>query len=359
MGKAHGRPEHNVFIADGILAIGPDTQAGILLGLVGELSRSVELVVTVLGDPVRVGSKLGALGVVGVLVSKQHLCSGHVDLVCKRLLGGRVDLVLIDNLELTVGKGVLVKGTRALDVGRLRDVANSVRVDTLISGQRHSLLVHDGVLLATNGSVQTERKHVLVVGSNDTRSDNGSPGNNNIVVNGHGRENTSGTDLNVDTSSLVKNVLNNVLVVGNSSNGLQNKYTLTGYGGHFIAVVEMLVKNTIILLVHADNVLTLDRVTLRIRNDTIKVADNTKTVASETQGVGTSAKADITQIKGLLAVEGSAGITVGDGHLRKRNTVKEIMALESKVVKNKTLANVETNAEGPALPLNKVVLGGE
>lgn len=359
VGETHGRPQNQVLVTDIVLTVGPGSETAVKLRLVGKLTGSVQLVVLVLGDPVGVGGEAGTLGVERVVVGNEHLCGGHGDLVSNGLLGDGVDLVLIDNLELTVVHGVLIQMARLLNICGLGNVTDMVRVEALILGQGLDFLVHDRVLVTTNGRVKTEGKHVLVVGGNDTGSDNGAPGDNDIVINGHGGQDTSGSDSNVNATSLVENVLDNVLVVGDSGNGLEDKDALATDTGQIVSVVHVLKQQTIVLLVHADNVLELDGGTLGVGNDTVKVANGAETVAAQRELVGRSTKTNITEIKGLLAVEGAAGVTVGDSHFRQRNSVKQVIVLKLDIVQNKTLAVVEANAHGPALPFNLIALGGE
>lgn len=64
----------------------------------------------------------------------------------------------------------------------------------------------------------------------------------------------------------------------------------------------MLVLETGILLVHADDVLEMDRSTLCISTVAIKILDVTETVAAQGELVSSNTETNVSDIKGLLAV---------------------------------------------------------
>jgi hypothetical protein len=70
----------------------------------------------------------------------------------------------------------------------------------------------------------------------------------------------------------------------------------------------VLVLETGILLMHTDNVLKVDGSTLCISAVTIEILNVTETVATQGKLVSRNSEADISDVKGLLAVVGSAGV---------------------------------------------------
>lgn len=73
-------------------------------------------------------------------------------------------------------------------------------------------------------------------------------------------------------------------------------------------IVCVLVLQAIILLVEANDVLQLDRRSLRVSAEAVKVLDVAETVTSKCELVRCDTEADVSNVKRLLAVEGSTRV---------------------------------------------------
>ena len=82
--------------------------------------------------------------------------------------------------------------------------------------------------------------------------------------------------------------------------------------------------------------------------------DAAEAVAAKFEIVGHDAGTGVTEIEGGFAVEGGAGIGVGDVHVGEGEAVEEGAVVVSDVVEDHAFALVEAVAERPLLPVNCV-----
>jgi hypothetical protein len=84
--------------------------------------------------------------------------------------------------------------------------------------------------------------------------------------------------------------------------------TVARNGGGTGSVVRVLVLQAVVYLVHANNILQVNRVTLGVGTVAVKVLDVAQAVASKRELVGIDTKAAVSNIESLLAVVRSAGV---------------------------------------------------
>lgn len=353
MGEAQGGPHNNILVSHWILSLDPFAHTGVGLRLVSELTSCEQLVVLVLGDPKLLGSKLCSLDIVRVLVSQNHLSSRHHHLVTNITLCSWVDDVLIDNLVRSVGKWRLLNRTRLVQVSSLGNKSNTVRVELVTWHFNHIIIAHC-VLVTVNSWVDTEGQDVLVVCGHDVRTHNGSPWHCDILVNWHGGQDTSSSDLNVNGTIVDEFQVDSIFVVGHSGNSLNNKFTLSGNHGILCSVVDVLVQDSRILFMQTNGRWQDLWLTSSVGGSSVQVLDHTKTVTAETQLVSVDTKATVTQVESLLSVVWSSWVTIWHSHLRQGDTVKHLSALEPTIVHSKTFSDRWSHAELPTLPGNLV-----
>ena len=191
----------------------------------------------------------------------------------------------------------------------LRRVSNGERI-RLVLRHRHAILIIDRVLMPVNSRIDAQREHVLVERGHDARPDIRAPGHRLpvFVVEGDGGEDAGCTDLELDVSCLVEDEREYVFVVRYCADHLHDQLPVPHDGGGAGAVVCVLVLEAVVLLVHADDVLELDRCPLGVGAVAIEVLDVAETVAAEGELVGCDAESDVADIKCLLAMVRSAGV---------------------------------------------------
>ena len=302
-------PKDDVFVLYVLLALDPSLDALGAPALIGEFACGVQFIVLVLGDPDRLGGKLSTAEAVGILTDQKHLAGSSHKLVCNRLVGNWVGNVVIADLEDAVAIHAGVRCACRAHHGRLRGIAHKVGV-LLVFWHRNAVLVVDGVLKSINSRVNPQGEHMLVEGSHNTRTDVGTPrdGLAVLVVEWDGGKNASSPDFQFDIGGLIKDVVEDVLIVGYSANHLQNQLAVAHNGSSTGPIVSVLVLQTVILFVHANHVLQLQWVAFRVVAVAIKILDMAETVTSKSQLIGIHTKTSVADIKRLLAVVGGSGI---------------------------------------------------
>lgn len=116
---------------------------------------------------------------------------------------------------------------------------------------------------------------MLVERGHDAGSDVGAPGDclAVVVVKWDGGENTRGADLEFHVRSLVENIREDVLVVGDGADDLEDELAVAHDGCGAGSVVGVFVLEAVVLLVHADDVLHEDGVALGVDAVAIEVFD--------------------------------------------------------------------------------------
>jgi hypothetical protein len=279
VGQTIGQPQHIVLVPGRLLLLDPGLQAtSSATALVGVATGREELIVAVGRDPDIVVGKVGTGERSRVGVRQDALRRRHVDLVPDWLLGDRVDLALVDDLEGSRLLHVEVGEALLLDVGADGLEADAVRVDLLVllglERQGHDIIVDDRVLMAVDHGVDTDREEMLVVGSKDTWRDDSAIRADLVGVNVLGGEDARRANLEVGTAGLVEAPCNNVLVVGDRQDAeyksasiskghesarLENQDAAACHNGVVGAEVRVLPHETVVLLVHADDLLGLER----------------------------------------------------------------------------------------------------
>ena len=118
-------------------------------------SGSIQLVVLVLCYPDVLSGEQSSVTLDAVWSGKELLRSRSHDLVTDRLTTDRVRLVEVLNFERSAVDRVVVETLRSSD-GSLADfVSVSLRIPLCVNLHRQALLVHDCVLMAVNGRVNS------------------------------------------------------------------------------------------------------------------------------------------------------------------------------------------------------------
>lgn len=98
--------------------------------------------------------------------------------------------------------------------------------------------------------------------------------------------------------------------------------------------VDLLPSNPSVLLMDADGIGHDDWVSCRRARESVDVVDDAEAVAAELEVVGVLSSAALAKVVGTLAVDGRARVTVRNGHLRGRQTIKDGAAFVHDVAKD-------------------------
>lgn len=161
-------------------------------------------------------------------------------------------------------------------------VADAVGVFGLIVRERHAVFVVDCVFEAVDGGVDAQGEHVLVEGGHDARSDVGAPGDclAVFIIEGDGGEDARGAHFELHVGSLVKDIREDVLVVGDGADNLEDELAVAHDGCGAGSVVGMFVLEAVVLLVHADYILHEDGVAFGVDAVAVEVFDVAQAVAA-------------------------------------------------------------------------------
>lgn len=193
--EAERMPDDNVIISDVFVSgNGFGDTANFVRRLVGPDTAGVELLVSVLGDPVVVGGEGGSLSGNGAWLGVEHGGWSANDLVTNWLAGNRVDLVLVDNLEVSVGLNVRVQVARLFN-GPANVLEASALWILLIPWDSLGFLNHDSVLVTVNSRINSHVEDVLMRSGQNTWGDNVTPLRLLAFVNQLGGNDTSGSQL--------------------------------------------------------------------------------------------------------------------------------------------------------------------
>lgn len=161
-------------------------------------------------------------------------------------------------------------------------VAYAVGVCLVVFWEGDAVFVVDCVVVAIDGWVDSERKHVLVEGGHDSWSDVRAPGDclAVMVVEGNGGEDACGADFEFHVCGLVEDVCEDVLVVGDGADDLEDELAVAYDGCGTGAVVGVLVLEAVVLFMHADYVLHLHGVAFGVGSVAVEVFDVAEAVAA-------------------------------------------------------------------------------
>lgn len=126
------------------------------------------------------------------------------------------------------------------------------------------------------------------------------------------RDDTGGTGFDADTTSLIELECENVFVVGKRDDKLDNELATTGDNSPTSPPISMFPVDAVVLLVNADDIWRLLAGAVGINDYAIEVFDHPKAVAAQLQIVCTMAKATVTEVEGLLTVEGWTWVGIWD-----------------------------------------------
>lgn len=303
-------PKHHVLILNRILPRHPLLDALAFLALVRKLTGSVKLSVLILCHPDRLRREPGALGAVRSRTGQEHLRRRGLQLIRDGLVRDRVNVRVISDLEHAVTIHARVGCSAGLQNCLLRRVAHVVWVVVVLC-HRHAIFVVDSVLEAIDGGIHAEREHVLMVGRHDAGSDVRAPWNGGaegLVIKGHGGQDTSGADLQLDIGCLVEDEREDVFVVGDGADHLYDELAVPDDCCGAGAVVRVFMLEAVVLLVETDNVLQEYRVSFGVGAVAVEVLDMAETVAAEGQLIGRDAEANVADVKCLFAVVGCSRI---------------------------------------------------
>lgn len=224
-----------------------------------------------------------------------------------------MESVGVANLPGTAGGTVVVGGRLALG-GQLGPLGGkAIAVEVL--GASHGSIRGDGVgnedcvVGSVDVGVHTEAEEMLVVVCVDTWVDLGAPSLGVLIrVHDIGIEDTSQLDVRLDSTVLVEDPLDGVLVVGSSEDLLDDQLAGTGDNNRVVTEVGVLEEDTGILLVDADGVLDLADSTIAAGELGVKVVDCALAVAAQGETVGHVTSTILAEIESVLSLMGVLGV---------------------------------------------------
>lgn len=230
----------------------------------------------------------------------------------------------------------------------------AVGVELRVAGHSLGFFVRDLVAVAADHGVDAEGEEVLVVTAEDAGVDDGAKGVRylgEVEVERLGGQDTRCPDFVRDVTGLVEDEGEDVLVVADRQDRLEDELAVADDDGAVGAVVGVLPEETRVLLVDADDVGGVDGLAFGVAENRGDVVDTAEAVAAELEVVGCQTSTDVTQVKGTLAVERVARVTVRDGHVGERQAVEQGAVVVVNIVEDHALSLVEADLEVPLLPL--------
>lgn len=117
----------------------------------------------------------------------------------------------------------------------------------------------------------------------------------------------------MQSRGLVEPPCKHVLIVCNGYARLNNQNSAPGHRGVVGAEIRVFPQEGIILFVYANGVFRGRAFAVRSQVVEVQIRDLSQTIAAEGEAVGGVACAAVSEIESLLAVEGVAGVAIGDG----------------------------------------------
>lgn len=114
-------------------------------------------------------------------------------------------------------------------------------------------------------------------------------------------------------SYLIELVVEHILVIRQRDDELHNQLSSPCHHGASSPPIGVLPADAIVLLMDANDIRSDFALAIRAGDHTVEVLDHAETVAAELQIVSAVPEAAVAEIEGLLAVEGGARVSVGDG----------------------------------------------
>lgn len=154
----------------------------------------------------------------------------------------------------------------------------------------------------------------------------------------------------MNRSGSIKNPTENVFVIGDRHDSLDDEFASPCDFGTSVAEVGVFPTDTSISFMHTDGIFHLDGFALLIVDPSVKVLDDTETVASESEIVSSCASAAFAEIVGGFAMVWRSWVAVGDSHLSKSKSVEDGSSIITDISKNGAFTVVESQSELPLLP---------
>lgn len=287
-------------------------------------------------------------------------------------MGIRVEFVLVAHFpgprggSFVVGHGF--DGVGVLGLLRVKGVAVEVLLGADLAWAAGSVDLEDGVAGAVDVGVDAETEQVLVV----VRVDAGvhfCPPSLGVLAGEHGVgvQDTRELDLELDGAILVEDPVHAVLVVGGREDVADDQLAGPRDDGGLEAVTEVAVleQDTRVFLVDADGVLDGHGRAGPVDELGVHVVDAALAVTAQAEWVGHVTTAVLAEIEGVLALMRVFWVAVRDDHFRERQSVKDgaCFALDlvkvGDVVEDDALSVVESDVDGPVLPLDDSAVDGE
>lgn len=181
--------------------------------------------------------------------------------------------VLVDDLERPRLGDIQIFKARFLDNTLLNDEARAVRI-LLAHGNRMSLFYQQRILKPIDSRINSQRKDVLMMSSQDLIVNNGAVGRAlgvERLVDGLSAEDTGGTDFELDVGGGAELPGEDVFVICDRDDRLEDQGAGTGDCGDVGAVVGVLPADSAVLFMQADCVFHLQWLTLGVGNPSVKV----------------------------------------------------------------------------------------
>ena len=233
-------------------------------------------------------------------------------------------------------------------------VAHGVGVEVRRGGEGLYGGGDQGVFVAVDGGVDAQREDVLVVHGEDAGVDDGAPGDGGVGVDGLRGDDAGGADFVGEFAVLGEDEGEDILVVGDGDDGLEDELAGARDGSQARAVVGVFPADAGVLFVDADDVVHWEGVARVVGDEGREVVDAAQAVAAEFEVVGHDAGAGVAEVEGGFAVEGGAGVGVGDVHVGEGEAVEEGAVVVADVIEDHAFTLVEAVAEGPLLPVDCV-----
>lgn len=313
MGEAELDVADEVGVGNGLVGVALHPVDNGRVVRVADLSRALadvvaggeELVVAVGEDPEGVARERGAAVHHAAGLGEQRGAVVVDDLVRDGLLGRRVDAVRVDNGPGAARLVAVVAHAlaRRLEQRRLGQEGVAVHVLRVADGvvRGHGVLLDHAVAGPVNGRVHAQGKDVLVVVRVDAAGDFGAVRRGRLGrVQAVRVEHTGQLDLELVGAVEGKDVVKGVFVVGRGDDLRDNQAPVTGRDHGAVAVVRVLVQQTIVLLVDANGILDDGGKTVGCREHSIQILDDALAVTTEFETVCHQTSAVLSDIKGVL-----------------------------------------------------------
>jgi len=197
----------------------------------------------------------------GVGISQDFLKGGDRDLVAGCFIIDRVCFCSGLDFESAVFSGIGIIATRGCKFRFGCDIADTVGVCLWMSRERGGFFVDDFVAGAIDGGVYAEGEYMLVVLGQDARVHDCSPGHREARLDRCGGEDTGCTDFVMEFTTLAKDECQDIFIVTNCDDRLEDEFAGASHDCAPCTVIDMFESDSGILLVDANYVGHLQKLT--------------------------------------------------------------------------------------------------